>query len=1101
MPMIETRLQHNEIMPFVCRREEEGGLGYRETPANMVSYDLFIPSQLTEFIAQSSPMAWKALIRKYKNDEQQLTRTLIEEIKSRMLESSNAATFLNKNRSITFEGENLQLFYVSGTEINGDNDFHKNIFAAVEEMQHNIVCDGITLEKLRPDISFFINGIFFCYLELKSVTNGQTARKDGRGKVIGDYLQCVKDICDRERLRPEAGKERKTALFMFEKAVHIVATDVNETYVLRNIAQFYDDAHRGFTDRTASITTLKPDIEKAFKIYPVSSELLNEKQRFVEVMHALYSKKMMEKEILYYNFLQYKYVGRANNRERISNRGSLISPRPKQKFGCDKIMARVKEMLVHEQEPNFYSNQLREQLKALRVTPSKIEEIIQQRDKYCNNKFIYSLLMQYAAGFGKSNIIGWTALQLKSLRHNGEWAYDKILIVVDRLQLRDQIDTMMMSMNIDKSMFVEVTNQDMFVRALGGNQRIIVVNIQKFRELQEAINKSGKKLKNMRVAFLIDEIHRSNTGENNKEMVNIFEKLQDSFNIPGREGSLELKKKNLIIGFTATPTEKVLARFGEFKSCSVIPTWVPFDSYTMKEAIADGFILDPTKHIIPVVTKIHFEVPGDFNPNEDQEISIDKGKIYSNPERMEQISQFIVNRLVSLVYGKIHGTGKAMLAVSSIPNAIAYCNCIRRLMSEKVQQPLYRRYKDAPISIVYSDNQLYESSSSMNDGIPEDRVIQDFKQAKNGLMIVVDKLQTGFDEPKLHTLFLDKEITDINAIQTISRVNRTCKYKEECHIVDLSWQNVNVENIREAFKKFCDITTSDFNPDQEALVVKMLYEQLCKSEPYVRWYKDYKKLNNDATFMIQMEDGIRQWIRLQFERTQPAENDEAITSEYLQVVNASKELRSNVGKYGSAVEMLEDILDIDGKYKDGLFWHFWLIYCRIYKEFCDSISDPTIHPDVEGGDEIPGITIIEEPDGGNDAPDSDNPGKNPPSGKEKHKKNILDIIQKWNEAEDLSVEEVHIWLIEIGKMFETFRQNGRFLAVIKDSTFTPEDKMKEYMKVLKTYRIQLGRRNDIIKVELFKKLLLENSEQLLDVFVESVQEIEVGIGDFDYSVE
>lgn len=79
----------------------------------------------------------------------------------------------------------------------------------------------------------------------------------------------------------------------------------------------------------------------------------------------------------------------------------------------------------------------------------------------------------------------------------------------------------------------------------------------------------------------------------------------------------------------------------------------------------------------------------------------------------------------------------------------------------------------------------------MNDGVEEDRVIDNFKTAKNGIIIVVDKLQTGFDEPKLHTLFLDKEIRSINAIQTISRVNRTAKYKEECHIVDFSFENVN----------------------------------------------------------------------------------------------------------------------------------------------------------------------------------------------------------------------------------------------------------------------------------------------------------------------
>ena len=105
-------------------------------------------------------------------------------------------------------------------------------------------------------------------------------------------------------------------------------------------------------------------------------------------------------------------------------------------------------------------------------------------------------------------------------------------------------------------------------------------------------------------------------------------------------------------------------------------------------------------------------------------------------------------------------------------------------------------------------------------------MIQNFRQAKNGLIIVVDKLQTGFDEPKLHTLFLEKEISDINAIQTISRVNRTCKYKDDCHIVDCSWHNVNVGNIRQAFNKFCDMAISDFNPEFETQSVAHTYRLL-----------------------------------------------------------------------------------------------------------------------------------------------------------------------------------------------------------------------------------------------------------------------------------
>lgn len=1109
--MIETELQHKEIMPFFCKREESGGLGYRETEPNIVTDDLFIPSQLAEFVKSADPQTWKALLSNHRGNEQELALALKNAIKDGILESSNVAVWLNAHKNFTFEGETVPLWFVSGTELGGDADFRKNIFAAVEEMPHKVKCDGVTLQTIRPDIAFFLNGIYIGYMELKSVTNGQTAKMQGRGKVIGDYLESVKGMAVRAKAHPAALGDRRETLWLFEKGIHLTATDVNETYVIRSIGTVFDDALKGFVEQTATVAQFRPGLEKAFKPYPITSELLSNKQRFVEVMHALYAKKMIEREILYYNFLRYKYKdegkGKKKRKVRVSHRGTPISPRPKQKFGCDRILGRVREMLEHEKEPDFYRERLKRALKALGVTAEKLEGILADRDRYCNNKYVYSLLLQYAAGFGKSNIIGWTALQLKDLRHEGAWAFDKVMIVVDRLQLRDQIDTMMMSMNIDKGMFTEVTNQDELISALTGGKRIVVVNIQKFLELQNALDKADRTLKRMRVAFLIDEIHRSNTGDSNREMVNLFEKLQDGINGAAAQGGGKVYRKNLIVGFTATPTEKVLARFGEFKSASIIPTWVPFDAYTMQEAIADGYVLDPTKHIIPVVSKISFETPPEYDPNdENQSITIDKSKIYGNEDRMEQIAHFIVNRLVSLVYGKIHGTGKAMLAVSSIPLAIRYCNLIRKKMSERCAEPLYKRYASAPVSIVYSDSQECESSASMNGGESEAKVIQDFKNAKNGLMIVVDKLQTGFDEPKLHTLFLDKEIQGINAIQTISRVNRTCKYKEECHVVDLSWRNVNVENIREAFRKYCGINVSGFNPEQEALVVKMLYGRLCASEPFVRWFAECRRRSDDPQFMLQMEDGIRQWIRVQFERTRDARAQglKATDSEFMQVVNVAKELRKTVGRYAASIKSLEGVLDIAAKYTEYGFQHFWEIYCRIYRAFMQwwGANDPSrpLHPEVEGDDEIPGITVEEEaPSIDEDGDGDEDDGGEGAGGKEKRKQDILAVIKAWNDAEQLTQAEVEKWLAEIGELFKWLSAQEKFMAVIRDSVFTPDMKLAEYTKVLKVYKFLLNKRTDLVRIQLFKKLLEDNGPQLLDVFMQSLPGVEAQEYSFDFA--
>lgn len=1094
MPVVETRIQHEYVMKFFCRPEAEGGLGYRDTSPNIVSDDLFIPSQLTEFVRTAAPLSWKALLSKHHQDEMELQEDLKDFVKERLINASNSATFLNQNKKVVFEGESIPLFYVSDTELGGNTDFRKNIFSAVEEMPHNIVCDGITLLKVRPDISFFVNGIFIGYLELKSVTNGQNAKDHGRKKIITDYLEAVKGMADRQRNRPdEVAAERKTTLAMFEKAIHLVATDINETYVLRGIQNFYDEARRGFYERTESVSTLSPAMLKQFKPYPISSKLLSEHQRFEEVMRSLYSKKMIEKEILYYNFIKYNYKTEKGKKVRTSNTGTLISPRPKQKYGCDKIMARVHEMLDHEKEPDYYLNKLRREMEDMNIPTEKIDKFVDKRDSFCNNKYVYSLLMQYAAGFGKSNIIGWSALQLKDLRYNGSWAYDKILIVVDRLQLRGQLDTMMMNMNIDKSMFVEARDQKTFVDALTSPKRIIVVNIQKFLELQNALHRAKKKLSHMRVVFLIDEIHRSNTGENNREMINIFDQLEDALDDEIRSAGEKVMKKNLVIGFTATPSEKVLARYGEFKSADAWPFWVPFDSYTMKEAIADGYILDPTKHIIKVAVPMSFDVPEDFDVVADggKNVSLPKSLIYSNPKRMELLAQFIVNRLVSLVYGKIRGQGKAMLAVSSIPNAIDYTNKIRRLMEEKCRDPKYARYKDAPIAVVYSDNQLYESSASMNGGKNEEQVIQDFRNGKNGLIIVVDKLQTGFDEPKLHTLFLDKEISDINAIQTISRVNRTCKHKEECHIVDLSYQNVNEENIKNAFKKYCDITVSDFNPETMAHDVEEEYEDLTGSEPYVRWFEGYKKHRDNVPFVLQLEDSVRQWIREEFERAAEHGGDDADGETGQQTPNEAKRIRRVYGKYGSNIMFLQDVYEIGPKYYDPVFLKFWEVYCRIYRSLMVEFGgdDSSIVPDIDTGDEIPGITIDETDDDGDDDNDGgDDGGSSSIHHAQSPEQSVLDIIKHLNDKEELTAEEIKKWKDEILAMFDTFKQNQPFMAKLRDDNFSSDEKLREYNKVLNKYRLSLNHRPDIGKVQLLKQLLKDNAEQLLDVFMDSLED-------------
>jgi len=531
----------------------------------------------------------------------------------------------------------------------------------------------------------FVNGIYLGYSELKSNYTNQSALKNGRRKVIKDYFEAIRTYhqhFDSNDMLSEKEKEcyRKDFLKIFEKAIHITTTDIGETFVIRTISDYFDEILTTCREGKFDREEVEKKARSVFKPYPLLKPDAEKKDKLKELFTALYGRGFIEKEILYYNFIERNVYATKNGKELKKEQGYLISPRPKQKFGTDKILAKIDDFLAHEQEDDYFEKILEKQL--VGVSETKKQELLKKRKEYSNNKNVYSLLMQYAAGFGKSNIIGWTALQLKDLRRNDEYVYDKIMIVVDRLQLRSQIDSLMLNMNIDNRMYVEANNKNTFQEALASDTRLVIVNLQKFGSVHDMLDAEVlQKLAKMRIVFLIDEIHRSHSGDQHKEMVSIFDELQSPFDINVQYSQMR-KKKNLIIGFTATPDDHALARFGEFSGYAESEKlWRPFDSYTMKEAIEDGFILNPLKNIVPVASKMLFDLPTNLLEGftEKEYKDAQKKQIYENRDRIDAIAKYVADLLVKDVYRKIHGTGKAMLAVYSIKSAIAYKQAVTAL--------------------------------------------------------------------------------------------------------------------------------------------------------------------------------------------------------------------------------------------------------------------------------------------------------------------------------------------------------------------------------------------------------------------------------------
>jgi type I restriction enzyme, R subunit len=1039
--MSELHLQDKFLIPFF-----RDGLGYQEVKANTITNSLIIEEDLQTFIATTelNQKSYETLLKKYSGNAPKLLADLIELIQDRIASSRNMALFINANKSVTLQGIKLYLFYTDDSIIHNSSLFDQNIFSVVQELPYKYKYQGKQIFSFRPDISLFVNGIYLGYSELKSNLTNQNARKNGRGKVIKDYFEAVRvyyETFDRNLQLSDKEKDyyRKDFLKIFEKAIHITSTDIGETYIIRTLSDFFDEILTTCREGKFDREDYEKKAIKVFKPYPLLNPAADKKDKLKELFTAHYSKSDIEKEILYYNFIE-RDVYVVNGRKELKNElGHLISPRPKQKFGTDKILAKIDEFLAHETEDDYFIHQLEQQL--AHTSPNKRAELIEKRRAYANNKNVYSLLLQYAAGFGKSNIIGWSALQLKDLRRNGQYVYDKIMIVVDRLQLRTQIDSKLLNMNIDNRMYIEASNKKTFQDALKSDARLVIVNLQKFGSVREMLDDvTLQKLAQLRIVFLIDEIHRSNSGDQHEEMVNIFDELQTPFDNQ-HQYSLLRTKKNLIVGFTATPDDHTLARFGEFSGYAESEKlWVPFDAYTMKEAIEDGFILNPLKNIVPVASKMLFDLPsnnleGFTEPNYKD---TDKKDIYENRERIDAIAQYIVDLLVKDVYRQIRGTGKAMLAVYSIKAAIAYKQALNQHFKELVQQPKYAKYADAPIHVVYSSNQDEQSATGLNDGLTEEKALESFALKKNGLIIVVAKLQTGFDEKRLHTLFLDKEIRGIAAIQAISRVNRTTKYKNDCKIVDFSYNNVNVQNIKDAFEHFSDVVVSDFDPFSDQRVLDILFTELKKSDIYAEFF---------TTFLAIFSDDAK--------RTDPERylDLESSIEKYISAnPNRTADTKAKAAQYFTILNRIEYVITLDEKYSESTWLEFLRLFNTIYNRLhrTDDVKDAI---EVYFDNQI-GIIEVETQD---------------PEPKKKkvtkvaeatgaykvHQFDVLAILEARNDQEDLKGEQIRDFASKISTFFAYVQQSdeGKRLIVKINSNVSEDEIYGDFGKIYRRYKI------------------------------------------------
>lgn len=437
-------------------------------------------------------------------------------------------------------------------------------------------------------------------------------------------------------------------------------------------------------------------------------------------------------------------------------------------------------------------------------------------------------LIQHSAGSGKSNSIAWLAHHLSNLHDNNDnVVFNSTVVITDRLVLDKQLqDTIYQFEHVDGVVTKVDKKSEQLYKALNAGDKIIITTLQKFPFILDNV----KDLSGKRFAVIIDEAHSSQSGEASAKMKSILgdnsnlteeEQLQkmakeqakqeedetDYEDEIAREMATHGKLKNLsFFAFTATPKPKTLEIFGISVNDS---TPLPFHLYSMKQAIEENFIHDVLKHYLTY--EVYFKIGKTIKDDPRYEKSKGNkalGKFLSlHPYNLAQKTQIMVEHFRTVTSKKIGGKGKAMLVTSSRLHAVRYYIEFQKYIKKMGYE------KELGVLIAFSgtvnDNDTEYEEHKMN-GIGEKELPDKFSTDEYQVLIVAEKYQTGFDEPLLHTMFVDKKLSGVKAVQTLSRVNRTTTGKDDTFIIDF----VNTaEEIQEAFNPFYIQTTIENTTD------------------------------------------------------------------------------------------------------------------------------------------------------------------------------------------------------------------------------------------------------------------------------------------------
>lgn len=463
-------------------------------------------------------------------------------------------------------------------------------------------------------------------------------------------------------------------------------------------------------------------------------------------------------------------------------------------------------------------------------------------------------LIQHSAGSGKSNSIAWLTYRLASLHDvEDKDMFQSVFVVTDRRVLNRQLQETILGFEHLEGQIVTITDKDnssVLRDAINDKKRIIITTLHRFPIIYKELDAhAGKKF-----AIIVDEAHSSQSGKSAEKLkaalADTDEALREMAEIEGKteeqiKDEMDVltetlltqgqQKNQYFYAFTATPKPKTLQTFGVVSGAGAdgLPEYTAFHHYSMRQAIDEGFILDVLKFYTTVETSYEIAKTVQENPEYEEPPATKAIKAYHDNHQfvIEKAVEIIVEKFREVTLTKIGGKAKAMVVSASRAHAVRYYLAMKEYCRVK-------GYDDVRPLVAFSGTVTYQGkdytepqlNSTDEYKISEAALPLYFGSDMFNILIVAEKYQTGFDEPLLHTMFVLKGLRGVKAVQTLSRLNRSCKGKIDTYVLDFS---NTTESIKASFQPFYEDTLLGAPVD-----VNVVYKYLNEIRSYHLWSQE-----------------------------------------------------------------------------------------------------------------------------------------------------------------------------------------------------------------------------------------------------------------------